>query len=126
MRTWHEQSQHFHEAWSPYPRCTSCWTLLLPRDRGLVLCLVYIGTPLAYIPPGVFFVGRSLDLEQSGVLVLVPLSTLVSSEHCLGVKTTGWRSHFCLSCRSESSNKGCRQRGEEERSGIRQHSDGGK
>merc|ERR1719320_2078870 len=68
--------------------------LSLAGNGGLVLGLVHVGAPLANIPPGLFLVGRALDLEKSGVLVLVPLASLVTSKHGLGIETSGGGSHF--------------------------------
>ena len=38
--------------------------------------------------PGVLLAGAPLDLEQRGVLVLVPLAALVAGEHRLRVQTS--------------------------------------
>ena len=49
-----------------------------------------------YITPGVLLAGAPLDLEQRGVLVLVPLAALVAGEHRLGVQTSRHhRDGFC-------------------------------
>ena len=40
------------------------------------------------ITPGVLLAGAALDLEQRGVLVLVPLAALVAGEHRLRVQTS--------------------------------------
>ena len=48
----------------------------------------YIMTKLDYTTPGVLLAGAPLDLEQRGVLVLVPLAALVAGEHRLRVQTS--------------------------------------
>ena len=45
-------------------------------------------TKLDYTTPGVLLAGAPLDLEQRGVLVLVPLAALVAGEHRLRVQTS--------------------------------------
>ena len=45
-------------------------------------------TKLHYTTPGVLLAGAPLDLEQRGVLVLVPLAALVAGEHRLRVQTS--------------------------------------
>ena len=45
-------------------------------------------TKLHYVTPGVLLAGAPLDLEQRGVLVLVPLAALVAGEHRLRVQTS--------------------------------------
>ena len=45
-------------------------------------------TKLHYTIPGVLLAGAPLDLEQRGVLVLVPLAALVAGEHRLRVQTS--------------------------------------
>merc|ERR1719242_1604318 len=64
-------------------------------DTGLVLGLVHVGAPLANVPPGLILLAAAVDLEESGVFVLVPLASLVPGEHRLGVQPSTWRRAVC-------------------------------
>ena len=57
-------------------------------DTGLVLGLVDVGAPLANVPLGLVLLAAPVHLEESGVLVLVPLASLVPGEHSLGVQSS--------------------------------------
>ena len=49
---------------------------------------------LADVPLGVVISATSLDLQESGVLVLVAEAALEASEHGLGVEASGLRCHL--------------------------------
>ena len=57
-------------------------------DTGLVLGLVDVGAPLANVPLGLVLLAAAVHLEEGGVLLLVPLASLVPGEHRLGVQTS--------------------------------------
>ena len=55
---------------------------------------VDICASLADVPGGIVLAFAALNLEKSGVFVLVPESALEPSEHGLGVKPSGPGSHL--------------------------------
>jgi hypothetical protein len=60
-----------------------------------LLGVVHKGAPLANIETSIFLVLATLDLDQSGMLVLVPLSPLESGEYTLGVQTGSPDDNHC-------------------------------
>ena len=58
-------------------------------NTRLPLGLVDVGAAFAQVELGLLLVEDALDLEQSGVLVLVTQTTLVSCEDSLGVEPAG-------------------------------------
>ena len=49
---------------------------------------------LADVPLGVVIAATALDLQESGVLMLVAEASLEAGEHGLGVEASGLRCHF--------------------------------
>ena len=60
----------------------------------LIAYPVDVCASLADVPRGVVISGTTLDLQESGVLVLVAESALEAGEHGLGVETSRLRCHL--------------------------------